>query len=403
MNTLDQIARIAITSPSKIVLVVIDGLGGLPDPRTGKTELETARTPNLDGLAKKGVCGLVESLGPGLTPGSGPAHLALFGYDPFQFVIGRGVLEALGIDFPLQENDVAARGNFCTVDSKGVILDRRAGRISTEKCADLCQLLDQIKVDGLQPLVRPVRGHRLVLVLRGDNLHPDISDSDPNQVGLKPNDIVALSPEAEKTAAMAGEWMRKARDILADSHPANMVLLRGFSHHPRFPSMNTVYKLRPAAIATYPMYRGLAKLLGMDVIDLDDGSSIEEEFATLTGHYANHDFFFLHIKQADAAGEDGNFQEKVRVIEEVDAALPRLLDLHPDVIVVTGDHSTPAVLKAHSWHPVPFVLSSRWCRTDEVAEFSEPACAKGSLGTLPALAVMRLALANALKLTKFGA
>ena len=403
MNKLEQIEKIAIPSASKIALVVIDGVGGLPHPETGKTELETARTPNLDHLAEKGICGLIEPLGPGLTPGSGPAHLALFGYDPFQFTIGRGILEALGIDFALQEGDVAARGNFCTVDSEGVILDRRAGRISTQECARLCEQLGQIKLGEVQPLVSPVRGHRFLVVFRGNNLYPDVSNSDPNQVGLKPNEVIALSPEAKKTAALAAEWVSKARDIMANSYPANMVLLRGFSQRPSFPSMSQVYKLNPVAIATYPMYRGLARVVGMEVADVDSGSSIEQEFAVLAQHYASYDFFFLHVKQGDAAGEDGDFGEKVRVIEQVDAAVSRLTDLQPDVIVVTGDHSTPALLKAHSWHPVPFLLFSRWCRTDDVTEFSERACAKGALGRLPALEVMPLALANALKLTKFGA
>jgi 2,3-bisphosphoglycerate-independent phosphoglycerate mutase len=403
MNQLEQIRRIAVLSASRIAFVVVDGLGGLPHPETGKTELETARTPNLDNLVEKGICGLVDPLGPGLTPGSGPAHMALFGYDPFEFLIGRGVLEALGIDFPLQEGDVAARGNFCTVDDAGVITDRRAGRISTEECARLCQLLAQIQLDGAQVLVSPVRGHRFLVVFRGTGLHSDISESDPNQVGLRPNPLTALSPEAAGTAAMVADWESRAKAILADSHPANMVLLRGFSQHPSIPSMGALYKLKPLAIATYPMYRGLAKLVGMEVVNIDIASSIADEFATLAQHYADYDFFFLHIKQADAAGEDGNFEEKVRVIEQVDAALPALTELGPDVIVVTGDHSTPAVLKGHSWHPVPLVLYSRWCRTDEATDFSERACARGGLGRLPTLAVMPLALAHALKLTKFGA
>ncbi len=381
--------------------MVIDGLGGLPHPETEKTELETAQTPNLNSLAKKGICGLVEPISPGLTPGSGPAHLALFGYDPFRFTIGRGVLEALGIDFPLQEGDVAARGNFCTIDNEGIISDRRAGRISTEKCIELCQQLSQIKVNEIQLLVSPVKEHRFVIVFRGDNLCPELGDSDPQKVGLRPNQIVALSPEARETAALANEFIGKAKAILANSYPANMVLLRGFSQYPHFPTMNEVYKLRPAAIVTYPMYRGLAKLVGMEVVG--SGDSIEEEFAALTRHYASHDFFFLHIKQSDTAGEDGDFLRKVQVIEEVDAALPQLLNLQPEVIVVTGDHSTPTLLKAHSWHPVPFLLCSRFCRPDDVVEFSERACAKGSLGRFPALEVMPLALANALKLTKFGA
>ncbi|NQT48873.1 MAG: 2,3-bisphosphoglycerate-independent phosphoglycerate mutase [Chloroflexi bacterium] len=401
MNRLDRIRNLTIPSSSKIALVVIDGLGGLPDPETGKTELETAKTPNLDRLARNGICGLIDPLGYGLTPGSGPAHLALFGYDPFEFVIGRGILEALGIDFPIQDGDVAARGNFCTVDSRGIIVDRRAGRISTEECADLCKQLSQIKFDGFEVFVAPVRGHRFLLVFRGEGLHPDLSDSDPNQVGLKPKDIVALSPLSQRTAYLATEWVAKAKEGLAGSHPVNMTLLRGFSAHPRLPSMQEVYKLNPVAIAAYPMYRGLAKLVGMQVVE--SSNTIEEEFFTLSSYYHGFDFFFLHVKPTDAAGEDGNFEEKVKVIEEVDAALPILTSLQPDVIVVTGDHSTPALLKGHSWHPVPFLLSSQWCRTDDVVEFSERACAQGALGRFPTLDVMPLALANALRITKFGA
>jgi 2,3-bisphosphoglycerate-independent phosphoglycerate mutase len=401
MVSLEQIKEISLSSPSKIALVVIDGLGGLPHPETRKTELEAARTPNLDRLAKEGICGLTDPISQGITPGSGPAHLALFGYDPLRFIIGRGVLEALGIDFELEKGDVAARGNFCTVNDEGFLLDRRAGRISTEKCTELCQQLNKIKIDEAQLFVSPVSGHRFVIIFRGDNLGAELSDSDPQQIGMMPNQIVALSPKARKTAALANEWVAKAKAALADSHPANMVLLRGFSQHPHFPSMSEVYKLKPAAIAAYPMYRGLAKLVGMEI--LGSGNSIEEEFIALGQYYADYDFFFLHIKQTDTAGEDGDFWRKVQAIEEVDAALPRLINLQPEVIVVTGDHSTPALLKGHSWHPVPFLLYSRWCRPDDVAEFSERACAKGSLGRFPALEVMPLALANALKLTKFGA
>jgi len=401
MNRLDRIRNLAIPSSSKIALVVVDGLGGLPHPETGKTELETAKTPNLDRLAGNGICGLVDPLSPGLTPGSGPAHLALFGYDPFEFTIGRGILEALGIDFPVRDGDVAARGNFCTVDGQGVVVDRRAGRISTEECASLCQKLSQIKFDSFEAIVVAIRGHRFLVVFRGDDLHPNVSDSDPNQVGLKPKDIVAFSSESEITAALATEWIAKVKDTLATSHPANMALLRGFSAPPSLPTMQEVYKLNPLAIAAYPMYRGLAKLVGMQVAE--SGKTIEEEFSTVAGYYDNFDFFFLHVKPTDTAGEDGNFKEKVRVLEEVDAALPILTNLQPDVIVVTGDHSSPALLKGHSWHPVPFLLSSQWCRMDDVAEFSERACAKGALGRFPTLEVMPLALANALRITKFGA
>lgn len=401
MISLEQIKELAITSPSKIVLLVIDGLGGLPYPETRMTELETARTPNLDRLASEGNCGLIDPVSPGITPGSAPAHLALFGYDPFKYVIGRGILETVGIEFPLQEGDIAARGNFCTVNGDGLILDRRAGRISTEKCTEICRLLNNIKVPGLQLFVSPVKGHRFVAVFRGANLHANISDSDPNQENVMPKRVVSHSPEAENTTVLVNRFLDQAKSILKDFHPANMLLLRGFSKHPDLPSMSEVYKLKPVAIATYPMYRGLAKLVGMDIVN--SGESIKDEFLTLGKYYSEYDFFFIHIKGADAAGEDGDFKSKVSVIEEVDTALPLLTKLNPDVIVVTGDHSTPATIKGHSWHPVPFLLCSRWCRTDDVKTFSEKSCAAGCLGRFPTLDVMPLAMANAQKLTKFGA
>ena len=399
--SLELMKELAQRSPSKIVLLVIDGLGGLPGPETGKTELETANTPNLDQLAAKGVCGLIDPVSPGITPGSAPGHLALFGYDPLSFTIGRGVLEAVGIDIDLQPTDVVARGNFCSMDEAGLITDRRAGRISTDRCAELCQLLDGLVVHGVRLLVYPVREHRFVVVFRGGGLVPDVSDSDPQQVGVSPKVITALRPEAGRMTSVANEFMDEARKLLAKQYPANMILLRGFSQHPSFPTMREIYKLKPAAIAGYPMYRGLAKLVGMEV--LETGNNIEDELLTLKQNYANHDFFFIHVKQTDAAGEDGDFDRKVRVIEQVDNALPELIALEPDVIVVTGDHSTPALVKGHSWHPVPVLLYSKWCRPDKLCEFSESACVSGGLGRFPATQIMALAMANALKLTKFGA
>jgi len=401
MNTLELIKRISRPTPSKIVLLVLDGLGGLPGPETGKTELETASTPNLDGLAARSVCGLSDPVGPGITPGSAPGHLALFGYDPVSYNIGRGVLEAVGVGFDLQPKDIAARGNFCTVDGAGLITDRRAGRIPTEKNAELCRLLDGMVVDKIKVLVHPVREHRFIAVFRGEGLSPDVTDSDPQQVGAAPDIITALSPADEKMAAIANQFVAQAKTVLAEHIPANMVLLRGFSQQPHFPSMAEIYKLKPAAIASYPMYQGLARLVGMDV--LPAGTSIEDEFNTLAQNYGDYDFFFVHVKGTDAAGEDGDFHRKVRAIEEVDRALPQLTNLQPDVIVVTGDHSTPALLKGHSWHPVPALLYSEYCRTDSVTEFSESACILGGLGHFPATQIMPLAMANALKLTKFGA
>lgn len=401
MVSLELIREIARPTPSKIVLVVIDGLGGLPDPKTGKTELETTSIPNLDRLATQGDCGLIDPVAPGITPGSSVGHLALFGYDPIRFNIGRGVLEAVGIDFDLEPEDVAARGNFCTVDEKGLITDRRAGRISNEKCAELSELLNEQVIDKVKVLVSPVREHRFVAVFRGNGLVPDVSDSDPQQTGVIPKPVTALKPEARRLANIANKFIAQAKAILAEHYPANMLLLRGFSQNPHFPSMSEIYQLQPAAIASYPMYRGLAKLVGMTV--LKTGMTLEDEFTTLEKNYADYDFFFLHLKGTDTAGEDGDFARKVRVLEQIDKAIPRLTNLEPEVIVVTGDHSTPAILKSHSWHPVPILLHSKWCRSDRVSEFSEPACVSGGLGRFPATQVMPLAMAHALKLTKFGA
>ena len=401
MSNLELIKSISMLSPTKIVLLVIDGLGGLPSPDTGKTELESADTPNLDKLAAKGTCGLIDPVSPGITPGSTPGHLALFGYNPVSFNIGRGVLEAMGIDFDLQPNDIAARGNFCTVDEAGLVTDRRAGRISTEKCTELCQLLDGLVIDKVKVSVSPVREHRFIAVFRGQGLIPDVSDSDPQQLGVAPMVIAALCPEADRMAGIANQFIAQAKISLAERHPANMVLLRGFAKRPQFPTMGEVYKLKPAAIVSYPMYRGLAKLVGMTI--LETGTSIEDEFMTLKQNYAKHDFFFLHVKGTDSAGEDGDFDRKVRIIEQVDSALSELISLKPDVIVVTGDHSTPALLRGHSWHPVPILLYSKWCRPDRVGEFSESACIAGGLGRFPATEIMPLAMANALKLNKFGA
>ena len=401
MIEFNQIKELAKPSSIKIILLVIDGLGGLPRPETGKTELEEARTPNLDLLAAESICGLIDPIAPGITPGSAPGHLALFGYDPLKFTIGRGILEALGIGFDLREGDVAARGNFCTVDRSGSVLDRRAGRIPTERCAELCRLLSNIVLNEAELLVEPVKEHRFVAVFRGQELSAELTDSDPQQVGLRPKDITPLCPQAARTADIANEFIAKAKEALAHSEPANMVLLRGFSKHPDFPTLGELYKLKSAAIAAYPMYRGLAEVVGMEI--LETGDAIEDEFDTLIGHYQEYDFFYLHIKRADSAAEDGDFEGKVRIIEQVDALLPRLLALKSAVLIVTSDHSTPAILRAHSWHPVPVLLHSQWCRPDDVHEFSERACASGGLGRFPATQLMPLALAHALRLGKFGA
>lgn len=401
MEDFELMRELHIPGPGKILMLVMDGLGGLPMEPGGPTELEAAHTPNLDALARDSICGLSQPVGPGITPGSGPGHLALFGYDPLRYEIGRGVLEACGIGFPLQKEDLAARGNFCTVDEDGRIVDRRAGRIPSEKGAELVAMLRQITLPGVEVFVEPVKEYRFVLVIRGEELVADLTETDPQQLGVPPLPVEALSPQAEATAALVNEWIAQARKILADQHPANMVLLRGLSKEPGLPKMQEIYGLRPAAIATYPMYRGVAQLVGMDV--LPTGETIEEELETLKAHWEEYDFFYFHVKKVDSAGEDGDFARKASIIEHVDEILPEILALKPVVVIVTGDHSTPALLKSHSWHPVPTLLWSPYCRADEVTQFGERACMRGGLGTFPATDLLPLAMANALRLNKYGA
>ena len=400
MIDLPYIGDLFRSTPSKIVMLVVDGLGGLPHPETGKSELETANLPNLDGLARESACGLTTPVMPGITPGSGPGHMALFGYDPVKYLMGRGVLEALGIGVGLVEGDVAARGNFCTVDSMGLVVDRRAGRIPTEESTPLVELLNQIEVPGVRVSVYPVRDYRFVLLLKGDGLEDQVGETDPQAVGEAPLEARALSPGSEKTARVANAFVAAAQEVLGAQATANMVLLRGFSRLPRLPDFAATYRLNPAAVAAYPMYRGLAKLVGMKV--LPTGRDFDNELDTLGQHFAEHDFFFLHYKPADAAGEDGDFNAKVLRLEELDARIPRLLELGADALVVAGDHSTPAILGSHSWHPVPFLVHSSLTTDYGVPSFSERSCRAGSLGRVPATSVMTLALAHAGKLSKFG-
>jgi 2,3-bisphosphoglycerate-independent phosphoglycerate mutase len=397
-----ELAReLAQEADTKIVLVVMDGLGGLPHPETGRTELETAYTPQLDMLARESACGFTVPVGIGITPGSGPGHLGLFGYDPMKFNIGRGVLEAVGIDFDLQPSDVAARGNFCTVDAAGRIIDRRAGRISTEDSARLVEGLRNIRVEGTQVFVEPVREHRFVLVLRGEGLSEAVADTDPQRPGAEALPPRATSPEGEPTAALVTKFVQLAKKYLANKAPANMLLLRGFAKRPDWPAMGDVFKLRPAAVAHYPMYRGLAKLVGMEALPV--GPALEDTIVTLRENWGRFDYFFVHYKYTDTAGEDGDFDRKVAKFEEVDTAIEPLIEMGPDVLMIAGDHSTPALMAAHSWHPVPFMLRSKWMRADECGMFSETELQRGSLGTFEAKEVLPLAMAHAGRFKKYGA
>jgi 2,3-bisphosphoglycerate-independent phosphoglycerate mutase len=396
------IQKLIIPAQTKIVMLIMDGLGGLPRAPGGKTELETATTTNMDALAGLSNLGLTLPISLGITPGSGPGHLALFGYDPIQYEIGRGAMEALGVDFDLHPDDLAARGNYCTLDADGLITDRRAGRIDTSVNRELSKLLTTIKLEGAEVFVETVKEHRFAFILRSPGLSDSISETDPQKTGVPALPAHATDSNSEKAASLINEFITSANNVLSHQYPANSILLRGFARLPDLPKFQTRYALNPAAIAVNGMYRGVARLVGMQVLDLK-GSTLEDEFGALEKNWNNYDFFFLHVKKTDTCGENGDFDGKVRAIEEVDTFIPRLMALTPDVIIIGGDHSSPAVLKFHSWHPVPVMIYSPYVRPDGISEFGERACARGSLGTLPATNIMPLALANSMRLAKYGA
>ncbi|MGQ9473142.1 MAG: 2,3-bisphosphoglycerate-independent phosphoglycerate mutase [Candidatus Caldatribacteriaceae bacterium] len=389
---------------SKIVLLVADGVGGVPHPEFGgKTELEYASTPNLDILAQKSVLGLINLVTYGVTPGSGPGHIGLFGYNPEELQIGRGVLEALGVGLELRQGDVAARANFATQDAEGVIVDRRAGRISTEECQRIVGMLQEnLKtVEGVEIILKAGKEHRFVLVLRGEGLGDRVKDTDPQKEGFRPLEPKALDESAAKTARVLSLFLERAQELIKNEPKANAILLRGFSQSPTLERFPERYGMRSLAIAIYPMYKGIARLFGFDTPDLE--GDLRNEVQCLRENWEKYDFFFLHYKNTDKAGEDGDFVRKVKCIEYLDQFIPEILSLHPGVLVVTGDHSTPALLHGHSWHPSPVLLYSPFAGSDEAKRFTERECRKGYLGQFPAFYLMNLIMANALRLGKFGA
>jgi 2,3-bisphosphoglycerate-independent phosphoglycerate mutase len=388
---------------SRIVLLVIDGLGGLPHPDTGRSELETASLPNLDALAARSSCGVLSPLGPGFTPGSGPAHLALFGYDPWTSHIGRGALSALGLGLDFAPADVAARLNFCTIDAAGLVTDRRAGRIPTQECERLCAMLGQVHIDGVQIRVAPEMEYRAAVVFRGDGLSAGVTDSDPQVTGHATRPLCASAAADARMVEVAEEFLRQAGDLLANESPANMVLIRGFGAYPSLDTMQQAYGLNPVGIAGYPMYRGVARAVGMETPETAYDLASETQLLARRWKEMPADFYYVHVKKTDSAGEDGDFDLKVKLLEEADSYLPAITDLEPDVLIVTGDHSTPSIMGSHSWHPVPVAIASKNALPMGPATFDERCCSAGSLGHIPSSSLMALALAHAGRLSKFGA
>jgi len=390
----------------KIVYVIMDGLGGLGDPDSGETELQVAHTPNLDHLAKQSSCGLLETVGPGITPGSGPGHLALFGYDPFKWTIGRGILSALGIDFPLQKGDIATRINFASTDTQGNVIDRRAGRIDDKTNHRLCnKILNHINLEiNGEIYLKTVSRHRAVLILRGKNLGGDVTDTDPQRTNVPPVDPKAKDESSQKTADLIIDFIAQVEEVLSGEKKANTILFRGFDKYNPIPTLYDRFGLSGLCVAEYPMYRGLSRLLGIDLTKPPAGlKAAFEQFRLSYLDAEDKDFFFYHIKDTDSSGEDGDFSRKVEILEEIDRLMPLILDVHPDVLVVTADHSTPSTMGRHSWHPVPVLIHSGFSRVDDVNAFNESSCLHGSLGIRPGLHLMGLALAHAGRLRKYGA
>ncbi|MQC47936.1 MAG: 2,3-bisphosphoglycerate-independent phosphoglycerate mutase [Chloroflexi bacterium] len=397
---LELIRRLSQPADTKVVLCVLDGLGGIQGSR-GRTEMEEANLVNLDRLAEAGSLGRTLPVGYGVTPGSGPGHIALFSYDPLTYEIGRGALETTGIGFDLGPNDLSARGNLCDLDAEGRITDRRAGRLPTEETTKVCEQLRAIQFPGVEVFVEPVQDQRFVLILRGEGLTDQVAETDPQREGVPPNEAVAIAPEGERAADLVRQWVVRAREILSGRERGNGVLLRGWSKRPDMPPFPEIWKLRAAAITVYPMYRGVAKLCGMDSIE--GAHTIEEQFDLVKQHWDDYDFFFVHYKYTDSAAEDGDFRRKVVALNDFDAAVPRLMALNPNVVVVTGDHSTPSSMAAHSWHSVPLLLWGDNVRSDHTHQFSEPECVHGELGVFPAKETLPIAFAHANRLAKFGA
>lgn len=402
MNNIQLLSDLKIQADTKILLLVLDGLGGFPGEK-GLTELEAADTPHLDALANKGASGLIDPVRRGITPGSGPGHLGIFGYDPLTYMIGRGALEAAGIGFDLQKIDVATRFNFCTLDAQGNITDRRAGRIPTEINEKMVEKMRSITLPGVEIFVKTVKEHRGVAVFRKEGLKGKLHDTDPQRLGVPP---LKAEPsdggESVEMADMANQWLSQVFEMLKGESPANGLLTRGWCNYPEIPTYQEAYGLDPACIALYPMYRGVSKFAGMKVYT-EGIRDFSTKIDVLTKVWPDHDFFFFHYKHTDSSGEDGDFDRKVACIEEFDKALPRILDLKPDVVAVTGDHSTPSVFKAHSWHPVPILMAGECVRPDNVSVFGEKAAINGGLGRFEAQYIMNELLATAGKIKKYGA
>jgi 2,3-bisphosphoglycerate-independent phosphoglycerate mutase len=414
-----------MTSKGKILILLCDGVADRPvEELDGKTPLEVARTPNFDRLARRGENGILDPVAPGVRPGSDTAHLALLGYDPYEYYTGRGPFEALGVGMDVRPGDVAFRCNFATVEERDgelFVTDRRAGRI-TEGTAELVAPLNGIELDGVTCFIKESTAHRAALVLRGEGLGAAVSDADPHEEGAAVGRAAGPTPEDEKTAAIVNEFVALSYKTLKGHAvnrereklglpPANIILPRGAGLAPHIPHVTALYDLTAAAVVEVGLIRGIARYCGLDVVPLPESvnGGLDTDLAAFMAAVAEavgkYDLVLANVKGPDVAGHDGDAAAKVAVIERIDAAAGPLLDGLPAGchVAVLGDHATPVAVRDHSGDPVPVLFWGPAVRTDAVETYGERPAATGGAGRLRGRDLLPIMLNLAGRAEKFGA
>ncbi|MDD3408250.1 MAG: 2,3-bisphosphoglycerate-independent phosphoglycerate mutase [Methanobacteriaceae archaeon] len=411
----------------KGIILVMDGMGDRPlKELDNQTPLQAANTPNMDKMAECGITGIMDSIRPGIIPGSDTAHLSILGYDPYEVYTGRGPFEASGVGLDVIPGDIAFRCNFSTADENGIITDRRAGRIR-EGTKDIVDVLNTMVIKGyedIQIIFKESTGHRAVLVLRGEGLSDKVTDADPKVEGKKPKIVESTdgSEEAKRTADLLNKIVEKSYEMVKNhpvnigrmeenKPPANIIIPRGAGAVPKVEHINEKYEVNSACIAETGLFMGIGRFAGMDIIEMDDvtggvDTNLDNIIDTIINQVNNtdHNFFLINIDGADEAGHDGNAIQKKEFIEKVDKiVMSKLLNLKNVVLFLTADHSTPISVMNHSGDPVPVIINSPEVRVDDVKEYNEFAVAKGGLCRIRGSDVMNIVMDLMNNSHKFGA
>ncbi|MCK4443355.1 MAG: 2,3-bisphosphoglycerate-independent phosphoglycerate mutase [Thermoplasmata archaeon] len=404
----------------KILLIILDGMADRPVAVLGsKTPLQAANTPNMDWFAKNGMCGQMDPIAPGVRPGSDTSHLAILGYNPHEVYTGRGPFEAAGVGLPMEHGDIAFRCNFGTIDADGTVRDRRAGRIR-KGTSEIARDLDGMPIEGVKVIFKEATEHRAVLILRGDGLSPKVTDVDPHAVGVKYHECEALEPEAGRTAEIVNEFVERSREILADHEvnkkrlkegdfPANIILPRGSGVFPHLDSLEERFGIRSAAICGVTLIKGICRVAGMKILDVDGATGGLDTDMIAKGKAAiealeSYDFVFLNVKAPDICGHDGDPEGKVKVAERLDMMMSFIRkELRNDVIMaVTSDHSTPVSVRDHAGDSVPLIVYGKDIRVDEVSSYDEISVTKGILGRIRGSDLIHILLDQSGRAEKFG-